>query len=1077
VFACLTCISQSRRLKISSAIHAEDIADGGPECAAKIERLASLNNQVLGKAVGRDPFFPPSLTSIAPKGTTCGDSAQQISKSCDKFNQWSTFQRVARNMGKSFKVMQGSRVKFSDIDQGQLGNCYFLAALAAVAITHPEVIQDMFVDRELWWENEFRTKWLINGRLQTLVVDNAVPANWRGTFFTQPGPNGEFWPVILAKTWAKIFGSFKAAEGGIASEVIRAMTRAPADYIDIDDGNETEDSTWQSLLGGIRNKYPMVAGTCSNCGDPERYGLARSHAYTVLDAYTLRGSGRVVKMFNPWANHNFRGVLRQTTQLNGVETGVFTMTLNEFFVGFSDVSITYVTAGYKATYEIIPAGDLYAAQVSVFSPGKFWVTLVWPSQRLVAPCPYLYPDASVQLELSTGGGRMEKQLKRWRNDPELAFEIENGPKGIYNLLAKVDFKDNSTWMSEVSLSVYGPGVVGIKQHTTEPKLLALQMLGAECNVAALPREGWFTLDTATTINGIPTYWSPDRSSFAFYVDSKDEWWVTGQEKWGDVEQGNLWSRNKYAKEDFTCVESKRRASNLKDLAIEILGPDCKVATLPEIGVFTADTETTIRGIPTYWNLDRSEFAYYVAKEDVWYVTSPAKIGEIRRGTNWFNHKFSKNDFRCGCHDADGGVGGFGEHIPCARATNRNYKYRNVKCSGATQSAHVQKYCPATCGTCPEIIENTNDEVELEPRPRPPRATTTTTTSPPRATTTTTIGRPRATTITTTTLADLSSETVGPGCAIATLPSVGLVSVDMANTISGIQTYWNLDRSSFAYYVETYDVWYVSSRDKWGEVQQGRLWSTHKFSKKDFTCVESKRRASDLKDLAIEILGPDCQVASLPRVGWVTADKATTIDGIPTYWSLDKKDFAYFHDDLWYATSRDKMGQVRQGETWSWGKFSKKDFTCVESKKNNTNVKDLAIEVLGPDCKVATLPQVGLVTVNTRTTIRGIPTYWTLDRKNFAYHHDNMWNVISRDKMREVEQGTLWNKHKFSKNDFRCGCHDADGGVGGFRNPVPCARVTNRNYMYNNVKCFGATQSAHVQTFCPVTCNKCPSSTL
>jgi len=425
--------------------------------------------------------------------------------------------------------------------------------------------------------------------------------------------------------------------------------------------------------------------------------------YTVLDAYNLRGSGPVVKMFNPWAKHNFNGSLRQTTQLNGVETGVFTMTLSEFFVGFSHVSITYVTAGYQATYEIIPAGDLYAAQVSLESSGKFWVSLVWPSQRLVAPCRYLHPEGSVKLTLSTGMGEsfvMGKQLKRWRDDPELAFVVENGPKGTYNLVANLDFKADSSWMSEISLSVYGPGVVGIKQHTTEPKLLALQMLGADCNVAELPREGWFMVDTDKTINGFPTYWSPDGSRFAYYVEGEDEWWVTSQEKWGEVKEGSLWASNKYAKKDFTCVESKRRASNLKDLAIEILGPDCKVATLPEVGVFTADTETTIAGIPTYWNLDRSKFAYYFARENRWYVTSPSQIGEIGRGTYWFDHKFSKKDFRCGCHDAVGGVGGFGEHIACARATNADYKFDNVKCFGATHSALVQTVCPKTCKTCP-----------------------------------------------------------------------------------------------------------------------------------------------------------------------------------------------------------------------------------------------------------------------------------------------------------------------------------------------------------------------------------------
>jgi len=314
------------------------------------------------------------------------------------------------------------------------------------------------------------------------------------------------------------------------------------------------------------------------------------------------------------------------------------------------------------------------------------------------------------------GSLMGKRLQHLRGDPDRAFEIENGQVGTYNVLAALDYKDNSTWMSEVSLTVYGPGDINIESHPSLPKDLAIKMLGPDCGLALLPNVGLVAVDMETTINSIPRYWNLDKSKFGYYHTDSDMWYVTTQDKMGEVLKGTHWSHHKFLKTDFTCVESKRHTSDLREVAIEILGPDCKVASLP-IGLFTVDMATTIGGIPTYWTLDKKTFAY--SHGNKWNTIGQDHFSEVAQGTAWSQHKFLKDDFKCGCHDAEEGVGGFGNPIPCNHATNRNYKYNNIKCFGVEHSPKVQNVCPVTCGVCPPGSANhTGDEVNLKPQPGP-----------------------------------------------------------------------------------------------------------------------------------------------------------------------------------------------------------------------------------------------------------------------------------------------------------------------------------------------------------------------
>lgn len=529
------------------------------ECNAKLVRFTSLNMQANWPAgVEPDPLFPNNQSSIAAPGTSCGDTAQGIDESCAKFNQWRTFQQVQGT--EEIKVMGPSGITFDDIAQGELGNCYFLAALAAIAATQPDIIKNMFVETELWDLNIYKTKWLINGKESILSVDNLIPANDDGAFFTQPSRTGEYWPVILGKTWAKVFGNFKAVEGGDSGAVIKAMTRAPGRYLHIQE--KSEDDIWKILMEGGDNKYPMSAGTCGDCEGPRKFRMANGHSYAILKPYIHGKYGKVVKMYNPWSVTNFAGSIPQEVELNGNATGVFTMNMTEFYTAYQDMTINYVIPGYKVSHKTQKSDTLTAHNFTVGARGKFWVEMVWPSRRMVAPCPHLNPAGFIEAQSTEEPGTLvTKVLERFADDNDMAAEIENPNGGSYDVMSNAKFREDASWITEVEFTVYAPEVVNIVDFTEGADTLALQIGGplksdgSPCDFLTIPGRGLFSvMKSRPNIEGIPTYWDIDMSTFLYHVDSANQWWLIKASYYDKILEGRLYAfdNGKYEKRDLKC---------------------------------------------------------------------------------------------------------------------------------------------------------------------------------------------------------------------------------------------------------------------------------------------------------------------------------------------------------------------------------------------------------------------------------------------------------------------------------------------------------------------------------------------
>jgi len=105
-------------------------------------------------------------------------------------------------------AMVRSGFNAADLVQGQLGDCWFVAALAVVA-ERPELIENVVVTKEKDPKGVYAIRLCMNRRWRTVLVDDRFP--WwnsrfssggkplRGPLYLQSSDPLEMWPALVEK--------------------------------------------------------------------------------------------------------------------------------------------------------------------------------------------------------------------------------------------------------------------------------------------------------------------------------------------------------------------------------------------------------------------------------------------------------------------------------------------------------------------------------------------------------------------------------------------------------------------------------------------------------------------------------------------------------------------------------------------------------------------------------------------------------------------------------------------------------------------------------------------------------------
>ncbi|XP_071484579.1 calpain-5-like [Diadema antillarum] len=226
--------------------------------------------------------------------------------------------------------------KSGDVTQGQLGNCWFVAATANLA-----------QEKELWekvvpnakdqdWDEENKEKyagifhfrfWRF-GKWQDVVIDDRLPCNNNKLIYTHSEEGNEFWSALLEKAYAKISGCYENLDGGNTADALVDFTGGVAEQINLQEESFVGNLEKHKELHAHMKKYSerrfLMSASIKVTSAEEMeartdVGLVKGHAYGVTAVKTVKlGESGLLNLFNkekvylvrlrnPWGEKEWTG--------------------------------------------------------------------------------------------------------------------------------------------------------------------------------------------------------------------------------------------------------------------------------------------------------------------------------------------------------------------------------------------------------------------------------------------------------------------------------------------------------------------------------------------------------------------------------------------------------------------------------------------------------------------------------------------------------------------------------------------------------------------------------------------------
>lgn len=262
-------------------------------------------------------------------------------------------------------------VRETDVGQGRLGDCYFLAAASAVAQQRPNAIRDAFThhpDGTLsvrLFQRKVDAKGAVHFEPESIHIDRTVPMTGKSPLYAKV-PEGrnqrrmEQWPALMEKAFAKSNRSFKRIEGGWPGESLEVLTGQRTSYVPLTPGADHGD-LFNTIRNASKDRRPMVTGTFDNDRIKERVALASPQTRTVIEklggkpygkdtgvigghAYTILGVSekngeKFVHLRNPWGSVSPSKAGYGSGPANPGGNGIFKLPMDTFATLFADVAI------------------------------------------------------------------------------------------------------------------------------------------------------------------------------------------------------------------------------------------------------------------------------------------------------------------------------------------------------------------------------------------------------------------------------------------------------------------------------------------------------------------------------------------------------------------------------------------------------------------------------------------------------------------------------------------------------------------------------------------------------------------
>uniref|UniRef100_A0A8D3B904 Calpain-3 n=1 Tax=Scophthalmus maximus TaxID=52904 RepID=A0A8D3B904_SCOMX len=303
--------------------------------AKRLKTFLELRDKyVKKKVVFEDPLFPAD------------DSSLFYSHKPSMKIEWKRPSEICENP--EFIVDGANR---TDICQGELGDCWLLAAIACLTLNEKLLYRVIPPDQSFTrdYAGIFHFQFWRYGEWIDVVVDDRVPTCRNQLVFTKSFRKNEFWSALLEKAYAKLHGSYEALKGGNTLEAMEDFTGGVTEFFELSEApKELYSIMKKALARGSLMGCSIDVVSASEVETRTEQGLVKGHAYSIIgleecDVVAKNTKIRLIRLRNPWGVASISIADKENLRKQTVEASEFWMSFDEFKRNFTKLEMCNLT--------------------------------------------------------------------------------------------------------------------------------------------------------------------------------------------------------------------------------------------------------------------------------------------------------------------------------------------------------------------------------------------------------------------------------------------------------------------------------------------------------------------------------------------------------------------------------------------------------------------------------------------------------------------------------------------------------------------------------------------------------------